>query len=106
MRNLLPILIPAMLLGACNSQENDRNGDSSATIDARPSGSMKDDATNRQDARWTDQSTVEGAALVLNAQTNFTILSLSCPRAANRLQINVRGFAPIGSEERLSVDYR
>lgn len=102
MRNLLPILIPAMLLGACNSQENARNGGSSATIDARPSGSMKDDATNRQDARWTDQSTVEGAALVLNAQTNFTILSLSCPRAANRLQINVRGFAPIGSEERLS----
>lgn len=43
-----------------------------------------------------------GPPLVLQSITGRPILSLTCPTAKNRLQINVPAFTPIGSEERLS----
>lgn len=93
MRNLLPIIIPAMLLGACDRQEDARDGGSSPAAEA----------TNRTDARWALQPSAKGTALVLQARTGRTILSLSCLSGENRLRVNVPGFTPIGSEERLSL---
>lgn len=99
MRNLLPIFIPAMLLGACNSQENARNGSSSATIDTWPSGSTKDDATNRQDARRTYQSTVEGAAPVLGPRTGCRSMCAASRRSAAKSGCHL---AVMGKWKRLS----
>jgi hypothetical protein len=52
MRNLLPIIIPVMLLGACDSQEPARRGSSSPAADAQPSGSSTPDTGKGTDAHW------------------------------------------------------
>jgi uncharacterized membrane protein len=102
MRNFLPIIIPALFLGACDRHEDDRDGSSSPVVEAWRPDSPTADAAKRMDAHWTLPPSAEGAVLVLQTQTGGTILSLSCPSAENLLRINVPGFTPIGSEERLS----
>jgi uncharacterized membrane protein len=52
--------------------------------------------------RWDLQSSGEGVALVLSRAGGGTEIRLFCPANANRLLVNVPGFRPIGSEERLS----
>ncbi|HEX8641418.1 MAG TPA: hypothetical protein VF704_09720, partial [Allosphingosinicella sp.] len=52
--------------------------------------------------RWDLQSSGEGTALALEAASGGTTVRLFCPTGENRLIVNVRGFRPIGSEERLS----
>lgn len=102
MRNLLPIIIPVMLLGACDRQEPARRGSSSPAADAQPSGSSTPDTAKRTDAHWVLQPSAESTVLVLQTQTGSPILSLTCSSGKNRLQVNVPGFTPIGSEDRLS----
>lgn len=53
-------------------------------------------------AGWDLQSSGEGVALVL-AGTERPAIRLFCPAGGKRLVVNVPGFRPIGSEERLSV---
>jgi len=102
MRNLLPIIIPVMLLGACDRQEPARRGSNSPAADAQPSSSSTPDTGKGTDAHWVLQPGAGSTVLVLQSQTGRPILSLTCPTAKNRLQINVPAFTPIGSEERLS----
>ena len=102
MRNLLPIIIPVMLLSACDRQEPARRGSSSPAADAQPSGSSTPDTAKRTDAHWVLQPGAGSTVLVLQTQTGSPILSLTCSSGKNRLQINVPGFTPIGSEERMS----
>ena len=102
MRNLLPIIIAVMLLGACDRQEPTRRGSSAPAADAQPSDSPTADAAKRTEAYWVLQPGAEASVLVLQAQTGSPILSLTCPSGGNRLQVIVPGFTPIGSEERLS----
>ena len=52
--------------------------------------------------RWDLQSSGEGAALALLSGSGGTTVRLFCPAARNRLLVNVPGFRPVGSEERLS----
>ncbi len=54
---------------------------------------------------WDLQSSGEGVALVLGAATGPAI-RLFCPAGGKRLVVNVPGFRPIGSEERLSFGGR
>ena len=102
MRNLLPIIIPVMLLGACDRQESARRGSSSPAADAQPSGSSTPDTSKRTDAHWVLQPGAGFTVLVLQTQTGSPILSLTCSSGKNRLEVNVPGFTPIGSEERMS----
>lgn len=102
MRNLLPIIIPVMLLGACDRQEPAQSYDISPAANTQPSDAPTADATKRTDAYWVLQPSAEAHVLVLQTQTGSPILSLTCPSGENRLHINVPGFTPIGSEERLS----
>ena len=53
-------------------------------------------------SRWDLQSSGEGVALALLSATDKTAIRLFCPAGRNRLLVNVPGFRPIGSEERLS----
>lgn len=101
-RNLLPIIIPAMLLGACDRQEDTRNGSSASAVDDRPADSPTAQTAKRPDALWVLQPSAEASVLVLQTQAGNPILSLTCPSGGNRLQVNVPGFTPTGSEERLS----
>ncbi|CCW16771.1 hypothetical protein EBBID32_11090 [Sphingobium indicum BiD32] len=103
MQNLLPIIISAMLLGACDRQEDARNGSSASAADERRSDSPTIAAAKRPDAHWVLQANAEATVLVLQTQAGHPILSLTCPSEEKRLQVNVPGFTPIGSEDRLSI---
>lgn len=59
-------------------------------------------AQDRSDARWDLQSSGEGVALALLADTGPAAIRLFCPAGQDRLLVNVPAFRPIGSEERLS----
>jgi len=52
--------------------------------------------------RWDLRSSSEGAALALLTASGGTTVRLFCPSRTNRLLVNVSGFRPVGSEERLS----
>ena len=52
--------------------------------------------------RWDLQSSGEGVALALLAEPGRAAIRLFCPAGQNRLLVNVPGFRPVGSEERLS----
>ncbi len=55
------------------------------------------------DAGWDLQSSGEGTALALLSAPDTTTVRLFCPANARRLIVNVPGFRPVGSEERMSV---
>ena len=52
--------------------------------------------------RWDLQASGEGTALALLSGSGGTSMRLFCPAGGDRLLVNVRGFRPVGSEERLS----
>jgi uncharacterized membrane protein len=54
-------------------------------------------------ARWDLQASGEGSALALVSASGATAIRLFCPAGGRTLLVNVPGFRPIGSEERLSV---
>jgi uncharacterized membrane protein len=64
-------------------------------------GPVPPSATPQPAAAWDFRTTSEGASLTFAAPKGAT-LRLLCP-AAGRLLVNVPGFRPVGSEERLSV---
>lgn len=102
MRSLFPIIIPAMLLGACDRQEDARDDSSSPSVEARPLGAQTTDGAEQAEARWVLQPSDKDTTLVLHSQTGDRAMSLTCASGEGRLQINVPGFTPIGSEDRLS----
>jgi len=53
-------------------------------------------------ARWDIQASGEGAALVVDDDAGKTVLRLFCAAGNSKLVVNVPGFDPIASEERLS----
>lgn len=53
-------------------------------------------------AGWDLQSSGEGTALVLQPASGDATIRLFCPSGRRQLLVNVPGFRPIGSEERLS----
>jgi len=102
MRNLRPAIIAAMLLGACDPPGDTGDGSSSPTAEARSSGLPEKSSVKRTGARWILRPDAKGTGLLLQTQTGARIVSLTCSSGGNRLQINVPGFTPIGSEDRLS----
>jgi len=102
LRNILPLIIPAMLLGACDRQDVHRDESISPSVNARPSGAETIDGAEQAEAHWVLQPSIMETALVLQTRTGGRTMSLICASGESRLQINVPAFTPIGSEDRLS----
>lgn len=96
-------LIAALLLGACESREAGAPDQpvpaNAATAAASPAAP---EPAAPAGAQWDLQSSGEGTALVLAPATGAAAIRLFCPAGGKRLLVNVPGFRPIGSEERLS----
>lgn len=84
-----PSMIAVLLLASCGQTESPVAPEASDPIAAEP-------------AQWDMQSSGEGAALVVDDNAGKTALRLFCPAGTGKLLVNVPGFDPIGSEERLS----
>ena len=98
-------LTAALLLAACGGdpgEAREQPGDGSAAR-AAPTGPAepREPAAGPGDAAWDLQSSGEGVALVFPAAGEAAI-RLFCPAGQDRIVVNVPGFRPIGSEERLS----
>lgn len=100
-RSLFPVFIPALLLAACDRQDESLMVDSSPPSEGGPARAAAQ-AVHPTDATWVLQTIANGKALVLPTQSGGRILSLSCLLGEDRLRVNVPGFTPINSEERLS----
>ena len=87
-----PAIIVAILLASCSQQEPTQNV--GPTDGAAPQAGFG--------SAWDMQSSDEGAALVIADARGSAALRLFCPAGARKLLVNVPGFNPIGSEERLS----
>lgn len=83
------LTIAVVLLAGCERTESPVAPAASEPIAAAP-------------AQWDLQSSGEGAALVAADHAGKVVLRFFCPAGASRLLVNVPGFNPIGSEERLS----
>lgn len=106
MRILGPIAAASALLAGCGGRDEggapapdagSSNASNAAEAKA-PAGPVEAAAP----PRWDLQSSGEGVALALLAGTDKAAIRLFCPAGGNRLLVNVPGFRPIGSEERLS----
>jgi len=93
---------PLLLLAACgralDAPAEPTNG--AANVAAPPAPGLQD--PEPPGGRWDLRSSGEGAALALLTASGGTTVRLFCPSRAYRLLVNVPGFRPIGSEERLS----
>ncbi|HYN45857.1 MAG TPA: hypothetical protein VES64_04115 [Allosphingosinicella sp.] len=96
------IAAAALLLGACGSREDAPAAAPNGTSEARSPSSSPTNTASAAAARWDLQSSGEGVALALQAPEGRATIRLFCPSAQSRLLVNVPGFRPIGSEERLS----
>jgi len=86
-----------LLAGACGS------GEDAPSEPPAPAGAPAAPAARPQAAaRWDLASSGEGVALALVAPSGEASLRLFCPSRRDELLVNVPGFRPIGSEERLS----
>lgn len=106
MRLFSPIAAaPLLLLAACGSPSSapteTANGAGSAAAPPAPAAQAEPPAASG--ARWDLQSSGEGAALALLSASGQPAIRLFCPAVGKRLLVNVPGFRPIASEERLSV---
>ena len=84
-----PSLIAVLLLAGCARTES-------------PLAPESNDPVSAAAAQWDLQSSGEGTALVIDDSAGKTGLRLFCPAGGGRLVLNVPGFDPIASEERLS----
>ncbi len=82
-------MIAVLLLASCGGSDNAVAPGASNPMAARP-------------AQWDLQSSGEGVALVVVESAGTTALRLFCPAGAGTLLVNVPGFDPIGSEQRMS----
>ena len=111
MRILGLIAAASALLAACGSgdegaapaaaNEGANEGNAAAAVGEAPAAPVKA-VPPAGAAGWDLQSSGEGVALALSPATGPASIRLFCPAGQNRLLVNVPGFRPIGSEERLS----
>jgi uncharacterized membrane protein len=91
-----------LLLAACNGRENapTEPANDAGNITEAPAGSSPGQSQPR--SGWDLQASGEGSALALLSESGATTVRLFCPAAGNRILVNVPGFRPVASEERLS----
>jgi uncharacterized membrane protein len=110
MRRLVP-LAACLLLAACGgsddppSPEANAAGGTAASAPAPaqappPAAPVAEPKATGE--RWELRSTPEGSTLALLSSSGHAAIRLFCPAGSGQLLVNVPGFRPIGSEERLS----
>src|SRR5687768_8491698 len=99
MRSPGSIAIAALLLAACGTGDV---GDRPAPSENKVSPAAAPAGQPGEAPRWDLQSSGEGVALALLAGPDRAVIRLFCPARQDRLLVNVPGFSPVGSEERLS----
>jgi uncharacterized membrane protein len=110
MRILGTIAATSALLAACGGRDegaapvpgNGIANESTAAAAAEAPAVPAEAVTAAGAARWDLQSSGEGVALALLPAAGPATIRLFCSAGGNRLLVNVPGFRPIGSEERLS----
>jgi uncharacterized membrane protein len=94
-----------LLLGACNTPEDapagPANDTGNAAVPPAPANAQAPGQAASGGA-WDLQSSGEGTALALMSASGTASVRLFCPARGNRLLVNVPGFRPVSSEERLS----
>ncbi|HEX8381504.1 MAG TPA: hypothetical protein VF619_13265 [Allosphingosinicella sp.] len=102
MRILGFVAVTSTLVAGCGVGESGPGAgpDNRSEAPAAPSPAAKVDAESAAPG-WDLQSSGEGVALVL-AGPDRAAIRLFCPAGGKRLLVNVPGFRPVGSEERLS----
>lgn len=106
MRILGLIAVTSTLLAACGSRGSEPaaapgNESETPSAEKEPSPVATETAGKSAAQGWDLQSSGEGVALVL-AGAERPAIRLFCPAGGKTLLVNVPGFRPIGSEERLS----
>ncbi|MDT9600020.1 COG3650 family protein [Sphingosinicella rhizophila] len=102
----VPAAAILLSLGACSDQGPETDLPSNVAAEAPPpsasnlAGSAGGGKT--ESARWDVQSSGEGTALALVPADGKTVIRMFCEAARGSILVNVPGFAPIGSEERMS----
>jgi uncharacterized membrane protein len=101
MRSFGLIAATAVLLGGCGTT-GDSNEARSEAGDAAANGSAATPGdADGQGAGWDLVASGEGAALIYPASGDRSV-TLFCPSDRRELLVNVQGFRPVGSEERMS----
>lgn len=99
------MIAAATLLVSCRGPEEAAHAPPSDTdptsSPARKVSPSSEAGTDRL-ARWTLQPSDRGTELVLRGADKIATMRLICPAGKNQLLVNVPGFRPITSEERLS----
>jgi uncharacterized membrane protein len=92
------LLAATLLLAACGDEAAERPAtDPASTVSPAPDETAPDQTAGG----WDLQSSGEGAALVFPA-TGDAAVRLFCPSDSNTILLNVPGFRPVGSEERMT----
>ena len=104
---IVPITTAYLLLVACGSGAPSPDASNkSAVVNADkaidPAPSPGKTSVVETSSRWTVQSNSDGATLALAESGGKAVVRLLCPVGARTLVVNIPGFRPIGSEERLS----
>jgi uncharacterized membrane protein len=96
------LMIGLAMVAACGSRE----GAGNSTVDGAGEPTAADSSGPAAPAatagRWDLQASGEGTALALLLPSGATAMRLFCPADGGRLLVNMPGFAPIGSEERMT----
>jgi uncharacterized membrane protein len=107
MRRLAPLVL---LLSACGGSRDapapeaeTAAGNAAAVAAAAPAVASPKAQPKAAGAGWDLQASGEGSALALLSASGATAIRLFCPAGGKTLLVNVPGFRPVGSEERLSV---
>lgn len=98
------MLVPIALLAACNSQSSSEADPTTAggSATTTPAPAQTGQAMPpEQPAVWDLAASGEGTMLLFPA-TGDAVIRLFCAAGKNEILVNIPGFRPIGSEERMS----
>ncbi len=100
------IMVVTMALAACGGRDDSRDPHAGPT-DLPVTPAIQNFAATPVEGRapadrWALQSSNEGVALALTGAATGTAMRLSCPSGQRTLAVNVPGFRPVRSEERMS----
>ncbi len=93
-----PLMIVVLLLASCGKTQ-----DPVAVAATEPVAAAARETDATSSALWDMQSSGEGTALIVADSAGKTTLRLFCAAGSGKLLVNVPGFEPISSEERMSL---
>ena len=96
------IFTAATLLASCGNPLDVADPQPSATASPSPTSSTAPEPDSGTTERWSLQPSGEGVVLALRRADRSAVIRLFCPTGEDTLLVNVPGFEPIDSEERLS----